>query len=72
MQALQVEVAPFGIQTTIVNPGFFRTGLLKEQLTKYAGNPIVDYKERREQQMLFWKSAKGQQSGGRQNWQMHC
>jgi NAD(P)-dependent dehydrogenase (short-subunit alcohol dehydrogenase family) len=28
MQALQVEVAPFGIQTTIVNPGFFRTELL--------------------------------------------
>jgi NAD(P)-dependent dehydrogenase (short-subunit alcohol dehydrogenase family) len=34
MQALQAEVAPFGINTTIVNPGFFRTELLTEQSTK--------------------------------------
>src|SRR3954467_4872212 len=55
MQALQVEVAPFGIHTTIVNPGFFRTELLTEQSTKYANNPVEDYNERREQQMTFWK-----------------
>jgi NAD(P)-dependent dehydrogenase (short-subunit alcohol dehydrogenase family) len=63
MQALQIEVAPFGIQTTIVNPGFFRTELLTEQSTNYADNPIADYDERRHQQMQFWKSANGQQSG---------
>jgi NAD(P)-dependent dehydrogenase (short-subunit alcohol dehydrogenase family) len=63
MQALQIEVAPFGIQTTIVNPGFFRTELLTEQSTKYADNFIADYDERREQQMQFWKGANGQQSG---------
>jgi len=63
MQALQVEVAPFGINTTIVNPGFFRTELLTEESTKYADHPIEDYKERREQQMQFWKGANGQQSG---------
>ncbi|MFL5742501.1 MAG: SDR family oxidoreductase [Flavisolibacter sp.] len=63
MQALGVEVAPFGIHTTIVNPGFFRTELLTEQSTKYAGNPIGDYNERREQQMVFWKGANGQQPG---------
>jgi NAD(P)-dependent dehydrogenase (short-subunit alcohol dehydrogenase family) len=28
MESLQAEVAPFGITTTIVNPGFFRTELL--------------------------------------------
>src|SRR3954452_7382346 len=28
MESLQAEVAPFGIATTIVNPGFFRTDLL--------------------------------------------
>jgi NAD(P)-dependent dehydrogenase (short-subunit alcohol dehydrogenase family) len=63
MQALQVEVAPFGIHTTIVNPGFFRTELLTEQSTNYANNPIADYDERRQQQMAFWKSANGQQTG---------
>jgi NAD(P)-dependent dehydrogenase (short-subunit alcohol dehydrogenase family) len=63
MQALQVELAPFGIHTTIVNPGFFRTELLTEQSTKYANNPVEDYNDRREQQMIFWKGANGQQSG---------
>lgn len=63
MQALQIEIAPFGIQTTIVNPGFFRTELLTGQSTRYADNPIADYNERREQQMQFWKRANGQQSG---------
>jgi NAD(P)-dependent dehydrogenase (short-subunit alcohol dehydrogenase family) len=63
MQSLHVELAPFGIQTTIVNPGFFRTELLTEQSTSYADNPIEDYDERRAQQMQFWKSANGQQTG---------
>jgi NAD(P)-dependent dehydrogenase (short-subunit alcohol dehydrogenase family) len=63
MQALQVEVAPFNIQTTIVNPGFFRTELLTEQSTNYADNPINDYDERRAEQMKFWIGANGQQTG---------
>lgn len=63
MQALQTEVSPFGITTTIVNPGFFRTELLTEQSTKYAENPINDYDERRKQLMQFWKGANGQQPG---------
>jgi len=63
MQALQAEVMPFGINTTIVNPGFFRTELLTEQSTNYADKPIEDYNERRVQQMQFWRSANGQQSG---------
>ena len=37
MESLHAEVAPFGITTTIVNPGFFRTGLLTEQSTNYFG-----------------------------------
>lgn len=63
MQALQKEVVPFGINTTIVNPGFFRTELLTEESTNYADKSIEDYDERRAQQMQFWKSANGQQSG---------
>ena len=63
MQALQTEVLPFGVNTTIVNPGFFRTELLTEQSTNYADNPIADYDERRAQQMQFCKGANGKQSG---------
>src|SRR3954463_3478001 len=42
MESLAVEVAPFGIHTTIVNPGFFRTELLTEQSTNYAQPSIAD------------------------------
>jgi NAD(P)-dependent dehydrogenase (short-subunit alcohol dehydrogenase family) len=28
MESLHAEAAPFGITTTLVNPGFFRTELL--------------------------------------------
>jgi NAD(P)-dependent dehydrogenase (short-subunit alcohol dehydrogenase family) len=63
MQAVQSEVVPFGINTTIVNPGFFRTELLTEESTNYADHPIDDYRERRLQQMQFWKGYNGKQSG---------
>ena len=63
MESLQTEVEQFGIKTTIVNPGFFRTELLTEESTKYAGHRIDDYTEGRTQQMQFWKGANGQQSG---------
>ncbi len=63
MESLQAEIEPFGINTTIVNPGFFRTELLTEESTNYAEHLIEDYNERRTQQMRFWKGANGQQSG---------
>jgi NAD(P)-dependent dehydrogenase (short-subunit alcohol dehydrogenase family) len=63
MESLQAEVAPFGITTTIVNPGFFRTELLTEQSTNYAEPSIEDYDERRAQQLEFWKAQNGNQSG---------
>ncbi len=63
MESLQAEVEPFGITTTIVNPGFFRTELLTEQSTNYAEPSIEDYNERRAQQLEFWKAQNGQQSG---------
>ncbi len=63
MESLQTEVEQFGINTTIVNPGFFRTELLTEESTNYAGLEIEDYSEGRKQQMQFWKGANGQQSG---------
>ena len=63
MESLQVEVAPFGITTTIVNPGFFRTELLTEQSTNYAEASIADYDERRGPLVEYWKAQNGQQSG---------
>ncbi len=63
MESLHAEVAPFGITTTIVNPGFFRTELLTEQSTNYAEPSIADYAERRAKQLEFWKAQNGQQSG---------
>jgi NAD(P)-dependent dehydrogenase (short-subunit alcohol dehydrogenase family) len=63
MASLHGEVAPFGIVTTTVNPGFFRTELLTEQSTNYAKPSISDYDEGRAKQLEFWKSQNGQQSG---------
>ena len=63
MQSLHAEVAPFGIATTVVNPGFFRTELLTEQSTNYAEPSISDYDEGRRKQLEFWKAQNGRQSG---------
>jgi NAD(P)-dependent dehydrogenase (short-subunit alcohol dehydrogenase family) len=63
MESLHAEIAPFGITTTVVNPGFFRTELLTEQSTQYAEPSIKDYDERRAKQLKFWKSQNGKQSG---------
>ena len=63
MESLSSEVAAFGITTTLVNPGFFRTELLTEQSTNYAEPSIADYDERRTQQLEFWKSQNGKQGG---------
>lgn len=63
MEALQTEVGPFGIQTMIVNPGFFRTELLTEESTQYADNKVADYAERRAAQEAFWSGSNGKQGG---------
>src|SRR6266480_479176 len=63
MASLHPEVALFGITTTIVNPGFFRTELLTEQSTNYADPSIEDYDERRAKQLESWKAQNGRQSG---------
>jgi NAD(P)-dependent dehydrogenase (short-subunit alcohol dehydrogenase family) len=63
MEALRVEVAPFGIHTTIVNPGFFRTELLSEQSTHYAEASVAEYDERRAALLAGWKATHGKQAG---------
>ena len=63
MEALHSEVAPFGIHTTIVNPGFFRTKLLTQESTNYAEPSIADYAERHAARREWYESQNGQQSG---------
>jgi NAD(P)-dependent dehydrogenase (short-subunit alcohol dehydrogenase family) len=63
MESLAPEVAPFGIRTMLVEPGFFRTELLTPESTKYAESSIADYAERTEQTVTAWKSMNGQQGG---------
>src|SRR6267378_1685048 len=63
MESLQPEVAPFGITTTIVNPGFFRTELLTQESTDYAEPSLEDYAERTAAQQAWWKAQNGRQGG---------
>jgi NAD(P)-dependent dehydrogenase (short-subunit alcohol dehydrogenase family) len=63
IESLTPEVAPFGIRTMLVEPGFFRTELLTPESTNYAEPSIDDYAERTEQTVAVWKSMNGQQGG---------
>ena len=63
MESLAPEVEPFGIHTTIVNPGFFRTELLSKESTNYAESWIEDYAQRNAVQRTFWEGQNGQQTG---------
>ena len=54
MESLRFEVEPFGIRTTIVEPGFFRTDLLEKESTAYA--------ERTAQTRPAWEAMSGKQT----------
>ena len=63
MESLTPEVAPFGIRTMLVEPGFFRTELLTPESTKYAEPSIEDYAERTRQTVAAWSGMNGLQGG---------
>jgi NAD(P)-dependent dehydrogenase (short-subunit alcohol dehydrogenase family) len=63
MESLQPEVAPFGITTTIVNPGFFRTDLLTQESTSYATPSIADYADCHAERVQWYESMNGRQAG---------
>jgi NAD(P)-dependent dehydrogenase (short-subunit alcohol dehydrogenase family) len=63
IESLTPEVAPFGIRTMLVEPGFFRTELLSPESTNYAKPTIDDYAERTNQTVAAWNAMNGQQGG---------
>jgi NAD(P)-dependent dehydrogenase (short-subunit alcohol dehydrogenase family) len=63
MDSLRIEIAPFNIKTTIVNPGFFRTGLLEPGSTIWPEKNIADYAERNANLRPFWEGMNGKQGG---------
>ena len=63
MESLAPEVEPFGIHTTVVNPGFFRTELLTKESTNYAPASIEDYAERNSAMRELYESMDGKQPG---------
>lgn len=63
METLQLDVEPYGINTTIVEPGFFRTDLLEPESRIWPELSIDDYKERTEQTRAAWDSMSGKQGG---------
>jgi NAD(P)-dependent dehydrogenase (short-subunit alcohol dehydrogenase family) len=63
MEGLAPEVAPFGIRTMLVEPGFFRTELLTPQSTHFAEPSIADYAERSQRTIDGWRSMDGKQGG---------
>jgi NAD(P)-dependent dehydrogenase (short-subunit alcohol dehydrogenase family) len=62
-ESLSPEVAPFGIRTMLVEPGFFRTELLTQESTSYVEPSIADYAERTRQTVTAWKGMNGLQGG---------
>jgi NAD(P)-dependent dehydrogenase (short-subunit alcohol dehydrogenase family) len=63
MESLRFEIEPFGIHTTIVEPGFFRTDLLEKESTAYAELSIDDYADRTARIRPAWEAMSGKQGG---------
>lgn len=63
MESLRYDVEPYGIRTTVVEPGFFRTELLVDASTTWPEPTIDDYAERTTATIAAWKNMSGQQTG---------
>jgi NAD(P)-dependent dehydrogenase (short-subunit alcohol dehydrogenase family) len=63
MESLAQEIAPFGIRTMLVEPGFFRTELLTDQSTVWPEASIDDYAEKTRETIAGWKKMNGLQGG---------
>jgi NAD(P)-dependent dehydrogenase (short-subunit alcohol dehydrogenase family) len=64
MESLRFDVEPYGISTTIVEPGFFRTELLVEGAsTLWPELSIDDYADRTKSTIAAWQGMNGTQGG---------
>ena len=64
METLHLDVAPYGIRTTVVEPGFFRTELLVEGASSiWPELSVADYDQRTRDTITAWKSMNGKQGG---------
>ncbi|WP_201260915.1 SDR family oxidoreductase [Embleya scabrispora] len=63
MESLRFDIEPFGIRTTIVNPGLFRTELLSEPSTTWPESSIEDYAGRTATMLPAWRLKNGRQAG---------
>jgi NAD(P)-dependent dehydrogenase (short-subunit alcohol dehydrogenase family) len=63
MESLAPEIAPFGIRTMLVEPGFFRTELLTDESTKWPEASIADYASTTRETVAAWRKMNGLQGG---------
>ncbi|MFH9828934.1 SDR family oxidoreductase [Streptomyces bobili] len=63
MESLRYDVEPYGIHTTIVEPGYFRTELLVDGSTNWPELSIDDYAPRTASRIEGMKSLNGKQPG---------
>ena len=62
-ESLAQEVAPFGIQVVIVEPGPFRTDFLSAESVRYGAHAVADYDEQRTALRASFEQRNGRQPG---------
>lgn len=62
-EALSAEAKSLGVTATIVYPGYFKTNFLLEGSLRGAKNPIADYKEARDLEVIHQDQIIGNQPG---------
>ncbi len=62
-ESLAAEVKPFGVQATVVYPGYFRTDFLSPDSIAVAAQPIAAYEAARESQRMHQEDINGRQQG---------
>ena len=62
-ESLAAEAKPFGVQATVVYPGYFRTDFLSPDSIAVAAQPIAAYEAARESQRMHQEDINGRQPG---------